>query len=158
MNSNYRQVLNRASAICSRSEKCKADITPVLEKAGLSSEEVDQALEYLVKEKFIDEERYTHNFVHDKFYLNKWGKYKIAYQLKMKKIHQEIISGSLLEISAEEYEKTLLKLLRSKAKTIHCTSNTELKSKLMVFAQGRGYESELAYRLANKIAGSSEGE
>jgi len=158
LNSNYRQILNRASAICSRSEKCRADITPILEKAGLSSEEIDQALEYLVKEKFIDEERYAHYFVHDKFNLNKWGKYKIAYQLKMKKIPPEIISGSLSEILIEDYEKTLWGLLRSKANTVHCASKTELKSKLMIFAQGRGYESELAYRLANEIAGQSEGE
>lgn len=152
MNSNYKQILNRASAICSRSEKCRAEITLILEKADLSSDEVDQALEYLVEEGFINEERYAANFVHDKFYLNKWGKYKIAYMLRMKKIPEETISMSLSQISSEQYEETLRALLCRKAKSIQEIPAIEQKSKLIAFALGRGYESDLAFRLANEIS------
>ena len=150
--SGYQQILSRVSAICSKSEKCKADIVPILEKAELTGEEIEKAMNYLLKERFIDEARYASHFVHDKFYLNKWGKFKISYMLRQKRIPEGIISGCLSRISADDYEKTLRSLLVSKAKTIRGISKMEQKTKLMVFAQGRGYESELAFRLANEIS------
>jgi regulatory protein len=154
--SNYRQVLSRLSILCSKSEKCKADIIPILESADLNGEEIENALDYLVKERFIDEERYANNFVHDKFYLNKWGKYKIAYLLRLKKIPEEIISLSLSQISEEDYSKTLRSLLSTKVKFVRGASKLEQKSKLIIFAQGRGFERDLASRLADKIFHSPE--
>src|SRR5689334_2088784 len=109
--SNYQQVLGKVSILCSKSEKCKADIIPVLERAELTGEEIEKAIDYLLKERFIDEERYANNFVHDKFYLNKWGKYKMAYLLRLKKIPEEIIALSLSQIRFEDYAKTLKSLL-----------------------------------------------
>lgn len=158
LKSNYRQVLSRVSAICSKSEKCKADIVPILERAELNSEEIEKVIDFLLKERFIDEERYANNFVHDKFYLNKWGKYKITYLLRQKKIPEELISRSLSQISAEDYTKTLKDLLRTKIKSIRAASKPEQKSKLIVFAQGRGYEGDLASRMADELFRSREEE
>jgi len=147
----YQQAITRASAICSRSEKCEAEIRALFNKWGLSSGDADKAINWLVRERFIDEKRYTANFVHDKFHLNKWGKFKIISMLRMKKIPEEIVSDAVEGIPAEEYEDTLRKLLKGKAKTIKESGKREKFSKLISFAHGRGFENDLAFRIAGEL-------
>ena len=45
---------------------------------GASADAADSITDRLVDENFINEQRYTQAFVHDKFSLNRWGKNKIA--------------------------------------------------------------------------------
>jgi regulatory protein len=148
---NYRQALSKASALCSKAEKCKADIITFLEKTDLDGEDIERVVDFLLKERFIDEERFAGNFVHDKFYLNKWGRIKIAYALRLKKIPEEYIKLGLSQISDKEYNDTLRNLLRNKARTENRVTGPQQKSKLVTFAQSRGFETEIALHLAEEI-------
>ena len=56
--------------------------------------------------------------------------------LRMKKIPEEIVSDAVEGIPAEEYEDTLRKLLKGKAKTIKESGKREKFSKLISFAHG----------------------
>ena len=150
-NSSYLQAINKASALCSKSEKCKADLILYFEKWNFSAEEIKKALDFLIKERFIDEQRFTNHYVHDKFYLNKWGKYKIHHMLRMKKIPEEIINNSLNAIPVEEYEDRIRNLLLTKARSIKGDSLQERKTKLINFAQGRGFEIEIVFRIAEEV-------
>jgi regulatory protein len=147
----YQQALKNAAVLCSKSEKCSSDLIAGFRKSGMSEEEIVSAIEYLTKEKFIDDQRYAFNFVNDKFRLNKWGKIKIVYMLRLKHIDEHLIENSLDSIQEEDYERTLRELLRGKAKSVKGVSNHERKGKLAVFAQGRGFESDIAYRIAGEI-------
>lgn len=147
----YQQALKSAAVVCSKSEKCSSDMMISLRQWGLSDEEITTGIEFLIQENFIDDERYALHFVHDKFRLNKWGKVKIAYMLRQKQIAQHLIEKSLDSIANEDYEKTIRELLIAKVKSIKGTSVHERKGKLAVFAQGRGFESEIAYRIAGEI-------
>ncbi len=147
----YQQALNRATALCSRSEKCNSEVRALFNNWGLSAEEAGKALNYLEKERFLDEQRYADYFVHDKFHLNKWGRYKIIYMLRMKKISEVMINKALESISAEEYEHAIRHLLAMKAKTIKGANTRDKLSRLITFAQGRGYEGDLVFRIAEEI-------
>lgn len=151
----FRQALKNAAAICSKSEKCSADLIAVFRKSGLTNEDIVRAIDYLKKEKFIDDKRYADHFVNDKFRLNKWGKVKIAYMLRQKHIEEQLIENSLAGLPEEDYVETLRELLRSKARSVKGISTRERKGKLAVFAQGRGFESDLAYRVAGEIITAS---
>jgi regulatory protein len=151
----FQQVLKNAAVLCSKSEKCSADLIQGFRKSGLTNEEIVTAIEYLKKEKFIDDKRYAYHFVSDKLRLNKWGKVKIAYMLRQKHIDEHLIEDSLATIPEEDYEGTLRELLMSKAKSVKGISTYERKGKLAVFAQGRGFESDLAYRVASEIISPS---
>ena len=151
----FRQALKNAAVLCSKSEKCSADLIPGFRKSGLTNEEITTAIGYLKEEKFIDDKRYADHFVNDKFRLNKWGRVKIAYMLRQKHIDEHIIEDSLATIPEEDYEGTLRELLMSKAKSVKGVSTHERKGKLAVFAQGRGFESNLAYCVAGEIISAS---
>jgi regulatory protein len=80
----FKKNLGRMQALCSRSEKCKADIRMKLGRNGIPEKDIVEILDKLQEEGFIDEQRYAGAFVRDKFRLQGWGPVKIANMLKNK--------------------------------------------------------------------------
>ena len=107
----------------------------------------NEILQLLIEEKFIDNSRYAQFFVNDKFRFNKWGKIKLSYMLKQKNISGKIINMALEQIDETEYLETLEKLLQEKIRKIKFKNQFDRKAKLMRFAQSRGFESELVFKL-----------
>lgn len=136
------QALSRAMAICSKAEKCVSDIEMKLSEWGIEPAEVQKIIAVLIKEKFIDEERFARYFVRDKFRFNQWGKVKIAFMLKSKKVPQHLIDEALGEIEDEDYQDLLVKLLKDKAKKTKFINEYDKKGKLIRFAQSKGFEYE----------------
>jgi regulatory protein len=136
---------DKAAVLCSRSEKCTSEIQEKLKLFGLSVEESEPVIKKLVDEKYIDDERFARAFVKDKFRFNHWGKQKIEYMLRAKKINQEILVIAFEEIEDEGYADELLKLLTDKAKTVKGKDQYDKRNKLMRFAMGRGFESGKIY-------------
>lgn len=135
----------KSAAICSRSETCTHDIQAKLKDWGLNEDDSIVVIAQLKEEKFIDDERFARAYIKDKFRLNHWGKQKIEYMLRAKKINQEILELAFEEIEDEGYANELLKLLSDKAKTIKAKDQYDKRNKLMRFAMGRGFESGKIY-------------
>jgi regulatory protein len=155
-NVKYRQALTRAMSFCSESERCRSDVVAKLRLWDLPEEEIEKVLEYLIKEKFLDEERFVRFYVNDKLQFNKWGKVKMSFMLRQKLIPETIIRDVLSLIEDELYNKTLRDLLIQKARSLKGASDYERKGKLAVFAQSHGFESELAFRIAGEIINADE--
>ena len=153
-NINYRQALTKVMAMCSQSERCRFDIVAKLRQWELPEEEIAEAIDYLVKEHFLDEERFVRFFVNDKLRFNKWGKVKLRFMLRQKQIPEIIVREALDQIDDDLYIKTLQSLLKSKVKSVKGISEYERKGKLALFAQGHGFEAELAFRIANELIGN----
>jgi len=154
---NYKEALNKAANLCSRKEKCASDIEKKISGWGLTPEESDQGIDWLVENKFIDNERFARFFVRDKFRFNRWGKIKIAHALRQKQLPAEIIELALnQEIDAQDYINTLEKLLRSKAKRTIAIDLYEKKAKLARFAAGRGFEQDLVFSVIDRIVENGE--
>jgi len=145
------QALVKAQNICASQEKCKADIRKKLYDWKISAMEIEKILENLVADKFIDENRYAGYYVQDKYKLNKWGKIKIVFSLRQKQIEQSIISNAVDEIDEDEYKEIFKNELRKKFKSLKGEETYKLKEKLLRFAQGRGYEAELAILMVDQI-------
>ena len=73
------EMLHRAAAYCSASERCIQDVEKKIKAAGLAGEESDRIVSRLLQERFIDESRFARYFVNDKLRFNKWGRVKINY-------------------------------------------------------------------------------
>jgi len=153
---NYRQALTKAMAMCSQSERCRFDIVTKLRQWELSEDEIAEAVDYLVKEHFLDEERFVRFYVNDKLRFNKWGKVKLSFMLRQKQIPENKIRASLDQINDDLYLKTLRNLIISKVKSIKGNSDYERKGKLAVFAQSHGFEAEFAFRIAGELIGSEQ--
>ena len=144
------QAYSRATALCSKSEKCISDIRKKLYDWKVESEDHDALIDILIKNRYIDEARFAVYFVRDKYRFNSWGKVKIRYQLQQKQIPSELIDCAMAEIDEAEYRQNLIHALAVKNKSIKSEDIYERRQKLMRFAAGRGFSpDEIVNSLAN---------
>ena len=93
----------------------------------------------LIKERYVDDERYAQAFVKDKIRYNKWGRRKVEQALWQKRVDEDIRKRVLDDVDDAEYLSVLRPLLKQKRKTIKAKNDYELNQKLMRFAVGRGF-------------------
>lgn len=134
------KAFSRMSNLCARKECCAFDIRTKLQRLDLDTEVIDRIIKLLQKEKYIDELRFTKSFIHDKIRFNKWGKIKVEYALRQKRISENIVSEAFQDFSDEELTDSLPDLLKAKWKTIKGKSEYDKRSKLIRFGLGRGFE------------------
>ena len=147
----YSISLRKIMSICARREFCSNDIRQKLESWGLSENDIKKIIEILIKERFIDEERYAMAFVKDKFRYHKWGKIKLSAALRLKKIPDNKITLALETIDNGSYVNEIRNLLASHRKTIKAKNLYDLKGKLLRFGLSKGYESQILYDLLNDL-------
>ena len=147
MEPDVKQVLKKLQQICSRQEKCQADILDYLIKHKVPKEIHLSVIKSLIVEKFIDEERYARAAVQDKLKLNRWGRIKIRYYLRSKRIPEKAIQNALDLIDEDHYRRILEQELKKKALSLKKDEAETRKAKLLQFAASRGFEEELAWKV-----------
>ena len=93
----FESLYRRASAYCARRETCRGDLEKKFRAAEIEPDLIDRVLDRLEQEKFIDEQRYAHAFVHDKAAFARWGRLKIRNALRLKGIDKHLIDIALEE-------------------------------------------------------------
>ena len=145
------QAMNRAAALCSRSEQAPADIRDKLLQWGLSADEAGQVLDQLTSQSLIDEQRYARAFVNDRFAFNGWGRVKIAHQLRLKGISSELINEAMNLIDEEKYRQRLIELLRVKWRSVSDREPRAAWAAMMRFAASRGFEAGIAGECVKQV-------
>ena len=143
--------MNRAAALCSRSEQAPADIRDKLLQWGLSADEAGQVLDQLTSQSLIDEQRYARAFVNDRFAFNGWGRVKIAHQLRLKGISSELINEAMNLIDEEKYRQRLIELLRVKWRSVSDREPRAAWAAMMRFAASRGFEAGIAGECVKQV-------
>ena len=127
------------AALCAQAEHCQQEMRDKMKRWGMAPEVQERVIARLVKERYIDDERYARAFVKDKICYNKWGRRKVQQGLWMKRIDDDIQQRVLNEVDDAEYLAVLNPLLKQKAKSIKAENDYELTQKLVRFAFGRGF-------------------
>ena len=148
--------LSRMQNLCSKSEKCSSDIRQKLKFYKLDDSDMDEIIQSLTSDKFIDDQRFSLFFSRDKFKFNQWGKRKIRQSLFQKGIPEATIKECLNQINEKEYKDLLLKLIAQKNKTIKDTDSFSRKGKLFRFAAQKGFETDLIYQAIEEVFHSRE--
>ena len=128
------------AAMCAQAEHCEQEMRDKMKRWAIDPDAQDRVIARLIKERYIDNERYARAFVKDKIRYNKWGRRKVMQALWMKRIDDDILHQVLDEIDDKEYIDVLIPLLKQKRKTIKAKSDYELNQKLVRFALGRGFD------------------
>ena len=131
------------AAMCAQAEHCEQEMRDKMKRWGIEPDAQDRVVARLVKERYVDNERYARAFVKDKIRYNKWGRRKVMQALWMKRIDDDIQRSVLDEIDDKEYIDVLVPLLKQKRKTIKAKSDYELNQKLVRFALSRGFDSSI---------------
>ena len=105
------ELKSKIEAFCAASEHCEMDARMRLRQWNCESQAEDEIIDYLIAENFISDERYAKAFVHDKLLYQGWGRVKIAYMLRAKKISSSIIQSALDTINPDDYSRILSHLI-----------------------------------------------
>ena len=137
------------AALCAQAEHCQQEMRDKMRHWELDETVQNRIIDRLIKERYVDDERYVRAFVKDKIRYNKWGRRKVQQALWQKHIDADIQQRVLDEIDEKEYLDILRPLLKQKRKSIKAESDYELNQKLIRFALGRGFGFDIIRQCLN---------
>lgn len=132
---------------CVYQDRCHAEVEQKMRDFLLIQEAKDEIYLYLIKENYLNEERFTRSYIRGKFYIKHWGRNKIKMNLKMKGISEKLISHSMDEIDDGDYEKTVIKLFQNYYITQKATADYQKRSKAIKHLLSKGYEYDVILSL-----------
>jgi len=136
-------LLQKIQHFCSYQERCIRDTEEKLKDWAIQKKLIPSIISQLQKEGYINEERFAKAYAGGKFRMNKWGRQKIGFELKLKGIPEAMIQKGLEEIDEEDYRRVLHDLILKKLKEIKPEKDLNIREKIITFVNGKGYEMEL---------------
>ena len=116
------------------------EIREYMNKKNVSPELIDEVITKLLKNKLLDEEKFTKAFISDKLNFTTMGPYRIELELKKHNIDTGIINKYLNEIDEDKINAKINKQITKLIKSNHGKSN--LKNKIYNNLLSLGYRSE----------------
>lgn len=137
------QALLKLTTLCSQAEHCSGEMLEKMQRWELPDEVQARIMEHLVREKYVDDERFCRFFIRDKIRYNGWGRRKIEQALNAKHIDRHVSDPVFADIADDEYLAVLRPLLLAKQKSIKGSNDYERSMKLIRFALGRGFDIDI---------------
>ena len=105
------ELKTKMEAYCANAEHCETEARMRLRQWGCDAQTEDSIIDHLLAENYINDGRYAKAFVHDKLLYQGWGRVKIAYMLRGKKINPNIVQSALETINPDDYSRILSHLI-----------------------------------------------
>lgn len=146
---------DKIEAYCAYQERCHDEVNKKLMSWGVDQEDRDALMANLIENNFLNEERYAFAYVSGKINIKKWGKRKVQFGLKAKKIPDYLISKALLDVDEDTYLNNLMSI--AEKKWSEKNGNTyQKKAKVSAYLYQRGYEGELVSGVLKNIIEKEE--
>ena len=145
------QVLDKMAKYCAYQERCVKDVCDKLKTFDIPEKEKTKILDYLLDNRFVNDERFAKSFVRGKVNQSGWGINKIRFHLIQKGIDKEIIDEALGQTDEEVYRQRLIDILNNKSKTVKATNDFEKKRKLAAYAMQKGFEGSLVWDVLKNL-------
>ncbi|MDE7348029.1 MAG: RecX family transcriptional regulator [Muribaculaceae bacterium] len=136
------EMLVRMAGLCAGAEQCASDIRNKIMKQGFSAEDAGRMIEYLQRNRYLDDFRYARAYAADKVRFSGWGRMKVRMGLKAKGMGDDVIVQALDYISDDAYKEALRKVLVAKSRALDL-SDIKNRQKLYRHLASRGFESQL---------------
>jgi regulatory protein len=147
------QALQKARHYCGWQERCHSEVREKLYSFGLKKGDVEEAVSALIEENYLNEERFAIQFAGGHFRMKGWGRVRIRYELKQKKVGEYCINKALAAIDENDYGRTLEKLGREKWDALVAGEDAFVRRhKLQEYLLRKGYETERVSALVRTIA------
>ncbi|MCB9185159.1 MAG: RecX family transcriptional regulator [Flavobacteriales bacterium] len=143
MESERSTLLEKLRKYCAYQERSHADVTQKMWDLKVPMEWRDEFILSLMKENFLNEERFARAFVRGKFNIKKWGRIKIIQGLKQHQVSSKCVQLALTEIDNDAYWNVLRETIKEKRSKLKEKNPWKRKSAIYRFATQRGFEGEL---------------
>ena len=137
---------------CAYQERCVKDVRDKLKTYDILQEDREKILDYLLDNRFVNDERFAKSFVRGKINQSGWGLNKIRFHLMQKGVAKDLIDEALKQTDEEDYRQRLIDIITAKAKTVKAANDFERKRKLAAYAMQKGFESNLVWEVLKDLA------
>lgn len=144
------KMLRQLASLCARSEQCTYDLRLKMHRKGLTPDEIARNMQYLIDNRFVDDERYARSLATDKVRFAGWGRRKIAAHLIAKKIPSAVIREAMEAIDPQDYKEALIRAARAKARALDLNVRDD-RNKMLRHLVSRGFEPALAIKIIEAI-------
>ncbi|WP_374460797.1 regulatory protein RecX [Chryseobacterium taeanense] len=127
---------------CVYQDRCHYEVEQKMKEFLLIEEAKEDIMLYLLKENFLNEERFTRSYIRGKFYIKHWGKTKIKINLKQKQVPEKLIYKCFEEIDENDYDQTIRKIFDDYYSKQTGLKEYQRKSKTIKYLMNRGFEYE----------------
>lgn len=135
----FDEIKKKIVKYCTYQDRCHQEVEQKMREFLLIPEAKEEILLYLMRENFLNEERFARSYVRGKFYHKYWGKKKIELSLKAKQISHRLIDIALGEISDEDYEQRIYYLYDKYYQSLDNGTIFEKKQKTIKYLLNKGY-------------------
>jgi regulatory protein len=145
----YKKQLNREQALqklrhyCRYQERCIREVKEKMWLLGVKKTDHDDLIEKLIGDDYLNEERFAMDFVNGKHKIKQWGRVKIRYELKLKRVNELAIKKGLQQIEDDAYRKTLKTLAEKRYAELKNEQWLVRKKKTIDYLLLKGYEQAL---------------
>lgn len=136
----FEEIRQKLVNYCVYQDRCHSEVEQKMRDFLLIPEAKEEILLYLMKENYLNEERFTRSYIRGKFYIKNWGRTKIKMHLKQKGINEKLISRCFDEIDDDDYRETLMKIGRNYEQKLKGLQQYQKRSKTIKFLLTKGFE------------------
>ena len=147
------QALQKLKHYCTYQERSHYEVIQKLWELKVAKSDHDLIIATLIDEDYLNEERFAIQYAGGKFRMKEWGKKKILYGLREKKVSDYSIKKALASIDEKDYLKVLNKLAEEKYNALKADQYMERKKKTIDYLIQKGYE----YERVDQVARHPEG-
>ena len=148
--SEYYNLLNSAVKYISKRLRSEKEMIGYLEKKTLDTYIIDNIIDDLKRQNFINDERFARAYINDKLTLSNVGIIKIKHDLEILGVSREIIEDEISHIDNNNTNDKLEKMIIKKISHNHKYSNYILKDKIINEMVNLGYDRTLVIELIDK--------
>ena len=87
----YDPIIARLRHYCAFQERCINDVEQKLKLWKVNQKHIEKIIDQLIKEDYLNEERFARSYAGGKFRINHWGKTRIIHELERRKVPDLII-------------------------------------------------------------------
>ncbi|HUR10921.1 MAG TPA: regulatory protein RecX [Flavitalea sp.] len=147
------QALQKIRHFAGYQERCHQEVKDKLYSFGLYGADVEELVARMIEENYLNEERFATMYAGGKFRLKNWGRVKIRYELKQKRISDYCISIGLKAIDEKSYRATIEKIAQKKWNSLSSEKNQFTKTaKTLESLIAKGFEAKLVREILSKLA------
>ena len=139
------EATKKLEGYCAYQDRCHKEVISKLRTMNMIPEAIDVVVGHLIKENYLNEERFARSFARGKFNIKKWGKNRIENELKYREISKYNIRLAMQEIDSKEYLKTFNALAKKRLAEIREKDLQKRRKKLADYLLYRGWESGMVY-------------
>lgn len=131
-------------------QRSKKEIYEYLNKKEIDKRYIDEIIELLINQGYLNDEFYINSYIHDKILLSSDGPLKIKKYLLSNNLDSDLVNSKMLEyteeLEVERIKKIINKLIKSNNK-----SNYNFKIKIKNYLIDLGYNIDLVNKEVSKI-------